>query len=104
MRLERIYDDPAGPRFLIDRLWPRGVSKERAQLAGWLKDLAPSDALRRAYHGGEVNAATFSKLYQAELAEHPKPSLPSDATLVTAAKEPNAGHGPVLMHWLKAKP
>lgn len=52
-RIRRVYE-PAlpedGQRFLVDRLWPRGVSKERAALAAWLKPLAPSDGLRRRFH------------------------------------------------------
>ena len=48
-RLKRVYDDPApddGVRVLVDRLWPRGLTKERAAADGWLKDAAPSPALR----------------------------------------------------------
>ncbi|MGB1697081.1 MAG: DUF488 domain-containing protein [Thermoplasmatota archaeon] len=104
MQLARIYDDPPGPRYLIDRLWPRGVSKERAQLEGWLKDIAPSDALRRAYHAGEVDHPTFSQLYLDELANQTAPSLPGDAVLVTAAKELEASHGPILLKWLQGDP
>src|SRR3546814_6983218 len=52
--VKRIYE-PAGPeggaRFLVDRLWPRGVSKEKAALTAWLKPLSPSDALRQRFHG-----------------------------------------------------
>ena len=52
--VKRIHE-PAGPgdgtRFLVDRLWPRGVSKEKAALAAWLKPLSPSDALRKRFHG-----------------------------------------------------
>lgn len=52
--VKRIYEpaDPGdGTRFLVDRLWPRGVSKEKAALAAWLKPLSPSDGLRQRYHG-----------------------------------------------------
>lgn len=72
--VKRVHDIPAaadGARFLVDRLWPRGVSKERAALAAWLKPLAPSDALRRRHHGetSEPDAAwdAFRRDYFAEL-------------------------------------
>ncbi|MGB9082638.1 MAG: DUF488 family protein, partial [Desulfuromonadaceae bacterium] len=49
IRVKRVYDQHVpedGLRFLVDRLWPRGMKKENLQMAGWLKDAAPSDALR----------------------------------------------------------
>src|SRR3546814_4061586 len=51
--VKRIYDPVDagdGARFLVDRLWPRGVSKEKADLAAWLKPLSPSDAMREQFH------------------------------------------------------
>ncbi len=51
--VKRVYEPPArgdGCRILVDRLWPRGISKERAALDGWLRDLAPSARLRRWVH------------------------------------------------------
>lgn len=72
-RTKRIYDVPAagdGKRILVDRLWPRGVKKEEAKLDRWLKDIAPSDGLRKRYHSdGDWKA--FRKDYQAELAQEP---------------------------------
>lgn len=50
IEVKRVYDPPArddGARFLVDRLWPRGVKREALRLDGWLKEVAPSDALRR---------------------------------------------------------
>ncbi|KTE08549.1 DUF488 domain-containing protein [Sphingopyxis sp. H115] len=51
----KLIHEPAGPGdgagFLVDRLWPRGVSKEKAAIAAWLKPLSPSDALRKRFHG-----------------------------------------------------
>lgn len=50
IRVKRVYDAPSeedGERFLVERLWPRGLTREAAALSGWLKDLAPSPALRR---------------------------------------------------------
>lgn len=71
LRLRRVYDEPAaadGFRVLVDRLWPRGVSKERAAIDLWAKDAAPSTALRRAFHGGELTWDRFADAYRAELA------------------------------------
>lgn len=69
--VKRAYE-PATPsdgaRVLVDRLWPRGVSKERAAVDLWLKDAAPSDALRKWFHGGSGTWAEFRKRYLKELA------------------------------------
>jgi uncharacterized protein YeaO (DUF488 family) len=57
--VKRIHDAAEtgdGARFLVDRLWPRGVSKERAALAAWLKPLSPSEALRKRFHGETVES------------------------------------------------
>lgn len=70
---KRIYDPPAptdGTRVLVDRLWPRGLSKERAAVDSWLRDLAPSDALRKWFHGGSGTWSDFRKRYLKELARH----------------------------------
>jgi uncharacterized protein YeaO (DUF488 family) len=68
--IKRVYEDPAkadGTRVLVDRLWPRGVSKERAALDAWLKDLAPSDELRHWYHSRPAEWAEFRRKYLKEL-------------------------------------
>jgi uncharacterized protein YeaO (DUF488 family) len=70
LRLKRVYDDPApedGLRVLVDRLWPRGLSKERAALDLWAKDVAPSTELRRAFHHGGQSWQEFEAAYRAEL-------------------------------------
>lgn len=67
---KRVYDpmDAAdGARFLVDRLWPRGVRKDRLELADWLKDLAPSDALRRWFGHDPDKWDEFRRRYHAEL-------------------------------------
>jgi uncharacterized protein YeaO (DUF488 family) len=72
--LKRAYDDPApgeGKRVLVERLWPRGLSKERAKLDLWLKDVAPSDELRRWYGHDPAKFAEFGRRYEAELAGEP---------------------------------
>ncbi|MDZ7772235.1 MAG: DUF488 family protein [Balneolaceae bacterium] len=72
IQLKRIYDDPEpsdGYRVLVDRLWPRGVSKEAAKLDGWLKELTPSDELRKWYHEDkEQRWEEFKTAYREELA------------------------------------
>jgi uncharacterized protein YeaO (DUF488 family) len=68
--VKRIYDpaDPAdGKRILVDRLWPRGVSREKAQVDDWLKDLAPSDELRRWFGHDPARWPEFQARYRAEL-------------------------------------
>jgi uncharacterized protein YeaO (DUF488 family) len=70
-KIKRVYD-PAEPgdglRFLVDRLWPRGMKKETLQLAGWLKELAPSDELRHWFGHDPIRWEEFCRRYQAELA------------------------------------
>jgi uncharacterized protein YeaO (DUF488 family) len=71
--IKRVYDpaDPGdGYRVLIDRLWPRGVSRERAHLDEWARDLAPSDDLRRWFGHDPARFAEFNVRYRAELAQH----------------------------------
>lgn len=68
--LKRAYDKPSlsdGTRVLVDRLWPRGVSKGAARLDAWLRDLAPSDTLRHWYHARPALWLTFRKRYLQEL-------------------------------------
>ena len=69
--VKRVYEPPArgdGTRVLVDRLWPRGVSKDQAALHAWLRDLAPSDTLRKWFHGHAEEWAGFRKRYLKELA------------------------------------
>jgi uncharacterized protein YeaO (DUF488 family) len=69
--VKRIYEPPArsdGKRVLVDRLWPRGLSKDRAAVDQWLRDLAPSDALRKWFHAHTEAWLAFRKRYLKELA------------------------------------
>lgn len=69
--LKRAYEVPEpqdGIRVLVDRLWPRGASKERAHIDLWLKEVAPSDALRRWYGHDPSRFVEFRRRFQAELA------------------------------------
>lgn len=73
IRCKRVYE-PAAPddgyRLLIDRMWPRGISRERAALDEWARDLAPSDELRRWYGHVPERFEEFDRRYRAELAAH----------------------------------
>ena len=69
--VKRIYEPPArsdGMRVLVDRLWPRGLSKDRAAVDQWLRDLAPSDSLRKWFHARTEAWPVFRKRYLKELA------------------------------------
>src|SRR6516165_9590538 len=74
IRLKRAYDPPDdadGTRVLVDRLWPRGLSKDKAALALWLKDIAPSSELRTWFGHNPARFDVFAARYQAELAGNP---------------------------------
>src|ERR1700739_232932 len=72
IRVKRVYEEPAkgdGYRILVDRLWPRGLTKERARVDLWMKEIAPSDALRKWYGHEPERWPEFEKRYRAELAK-----------------------------------
>jgi len=75
INLKRAYDPVAptdGTRFLVERLWPRGVKKTALHVHAWLKDVAPSDRLRRWFGHDPDRWAEFVRRYEAELDEHPE--------------------------------
>ena len=108
IRVRRIYEPPEpddGVRLLVDRLWPRGISKEDAHVDEWPKALTPSAELRRWYHAGEGSYDEFRSRYEAELdapevgelLEHVRDLVREGrVTLVTASKNPEHGHASVL--------
>lgn len=74
IHIKRIYETAAeadGYRVLVDRLWPRGVSKEKAQLDLWLKEAGPSDELRKWFNHDPAKYAEFKQRYEKELAGNP---------------------------------
>jgi uncharacterized protein YeaO (DUF488 family) len=82
IQVKRVYDKPSpkdGARVLVDRLWPRGISKSEAKLETWLPDLAPSDSLRKWYHDQE-NAAQFGEFRKRYLAELSEPAAAAALT------------------------
>jgi uncharacterized protein YeaO (DUF488 family) len=88
VRTKRVYE-PAesadGYRVLVDRLWPRGVSRDRARFDEWARELAPSDELRRSYAHDPDRFEQFSTRYREELSSH---SARLDELRARAAKEP----------------
>jgi uncharacterized protein YeaO (DUF488 family) len=74
IRIKRIHEAPSqddGQRILVDRLWPRGFTKERARIDEWNKVLPPSNALRKSFHEERMDFAAFVKAYIRELKEQP---------------------------------
>ncbi|MBU4537623.1 MAG: DUF488 family protein [Weeksellaceae bacterium] len=107
---KRIYDDPAksdGFRILADRLWPRGMTKEKAEIDLWAKDIAPSTELRKSYHGKEIDFKEFSEKYLKELTENPQTEeflneikKHKTVTLMTSVKEIEGSEVPVLKEFI----
>ena len=78
LKIKRIYEKPGetdGERFLVDRLWPRGISQEAARLTAWLKDLAPSTGLRQWFGHDPGRWPEFQERYRAELQTPAKTEL-----------------------------
>ena len=116
LRWKRIYDtaeEDDGFRILIDRLWPRGISKADAQLGAWARDVAPSAALRSAYHKNEMDYKTFAEAYKKELhdndemtefIEEIKNKLKTgNVTLLYASREPEHSQIPVLRSFIEKR-
>jgi uncharacterized protein YeaO (DUF488 family) len=108
--IKRIYERPAkadGTRILVDRLWPRGVSKAKAQLDGWEKAVAPSPALRKWFGHRPERFAEFRKRYRAELKGNPAVrelrALTGKVTLLYGAHDPKINHAVVLAQLLKPR-
>jgi uncharacterized protein YeaO (DUF488 family) len=113
IEIERAYDSKprvTGLRFLIDRLWPRGVRKEALHLDGWLKDVAPSTGLRQWFGHDPERFAEFKKRYEAELAAKPQAWQPlldaakkEPVILVFGARDPEHNHALVLCAFLRRR-
>jgi uncharacterized protein YeaO (DUF488 family) len=106
--VKRAYEPPApadGTRILVDRLWPRGLSKAKAALDSWNKDVAPSTALRKWFDHRPERFAEFTKRYRAELKGDPAlaelRALKGKVTLVYGARDPAINHAVVLAKVLK---
>ncbi|MCX7623811.1 MAG: DUF488 family protein [Thermomicrobium sp.] len=110
VRLERVYEpsDPGdGERFLVERLWPRGLRRDALRLTAWLRDVAPSDALRRWFQHDPAKWPEFRARYREELARKPDAWAPllaaarrGPVTLLFSARDPEQNSAVVLRDFL----
>lgn len=99
LQTKRVYEAAAkadGFRILVDRLWPRGLSKEKAQVDLWLKEVAPSNELRKWFGHEDAKYEEFKRRYEAELGQNPATdelraeiANHKKVTLLYGAKNPN---------------
>jgi uncharacterized protein YeaO (DUF488 family) len=110
-RIKRVYGEPSsddGLRFLVDRLWPRGVKKSALASVVWLKDVAPSPELRKWFDHDPAKWAEFRKRYRLELKKNSAACQPlwdaiqkDNVTLLFAAKSMEINHAVVLKDFLE---
>jgi uncharacterized protein YeaO (DUF488 family) len=110
IRIERVYENSAkekGFRFLVDRLWPRGIEKEKLKIEDWLKDVAPSQQLRQWFGHDPKKWNEFREKYFLELDKKPESWQPllkalrkGDITLLYAAKEERFNNAVALKEYL----
>jgi uncharacterized protein YeaO (DUF488 family) len=110
LHIKRAYEPAApedGSRYLVDRLWPRGVKKEAMALTAWLKDVAPSDPLRRWFGHDPERWAEFRRRYRAEIESNPAALQPllealkrGPVTLVYSAHDEGQNQAVVLCEFL----
>ena len=111
--IKRVYEAPEtgdGCRILVDRLWPRGMTKERLHADGWIKYISPSPEIRKAFCHREEYFDTFKAAYLAELDSNPQKDefikLANDClrsgnlTLLYAASSETINHAVILRDWL----
>lgn len=113
IHIKRAYDDPEpddGRRFLVDRLWPRGLKKEALELDGWVKEVAPSDELRQWFGHDPARWDDFQQRYAAELDEKPEQwqqlleaAEEEDITLVYGARDEEHNNAVALRNYLQEK-
>jgi uncharacterized protein YeaO (DUF488 family) len=110
VRLKRVYDPPSsedGRRVLVDRLWPRGLSKQKARLDDWLKEVAPSHELRRWFGHDPERWAEFRRRYEEELKGAPaleqlkRMAAEGPLTLLYAARDEAHNEAVVLAEHLR---
>ena len=112
IRIKRVYDPVSpddGKRVLVDRLWPRGIKKEAARIDEWLKDIAPSDGLRKWFAHDPAKWDEFKDRYQRELKKNVQPlehlrkeTEQGKVTLLFAAKDTEHNNAVVLKNILEA--
>lgn len=113
IKLKRVYDpaEPSdGKRFLVERLWPRGVRKDALPLDGWLRDVAPSDELRRWFHHDPARWEDFQQRYWAELETKPETwkllveaARQGDVTLLFSARDTEHNNAVALKAFLESR-
>ncbi len=113
IRLRRIYEPPGpedGKRILIDRLWPRGLSKARAGVDFWAKDIAPSSELRRWYRHEADKWPEFKRRYHAELEANPEgvaallsEIADADVMLLFGSREERLNNAAALKEYLESR-
>jgi uncharacterized protein YeaO (DUF488 family) len=114
LKIKRIYEKPDktdGFRILVDRLWPRGVTKQQALVNLWLKEIAPSDQLRTWFSHDPAKWGEFQKRYREELREKKEPldsirrieKEKKSVTLVYSARDTEHNNAVVLSNLLKEK-
>ena len=113
--VKRGYEAPDagdGTRILVDRLWPRGIARDRARIDLWLKDIAPSHELRRRFHGKPDDWEAFRAAYAAELVAEPTQAAVRDlraslrdgpVTLLYAARDESHNNAVALKAWLERR-
>ncbi|MEN3931293.1 DUF488 domain-containing protein [Microvirga sp. W0021] len=109
--VKRVYDMPDGndgQRILVDRLWPRGMTKGKAQLTLWLKEIAPSNELRKWFHQDMSQRQEFERRYRQELAGNPeavahlqKIIAEGKVTLLYAAHDTTYNHALFLQKYMQ---
>jgi uncharacterized protein YeaO (DUF488 family) len=112
-RIKRVYEPASkddGLRVLVDRLWPRGIAKQKAHIDLWLRDLSPSDELRRMVHADSTKWNEFVKAYGRELKQQPARTALADlrklprskpVTLLYAARDEAHNNAVALKRWLE---
>ena len=113
LKLKRVYEEPApsdGTRILVDRLWPRGLTKEKAHVDLWLKDIAPSTELRKWFGHDPTRWPEFRTRYHAELKHNPeqmaelkKAVAKGTSTLIYGARDEEHNEAVVLYELLTRK-
>jgi uncharacterized protein YeaO (DUF488 family) len=113
IRVKRVYESAEredGIRVLVDRLWPRGVAKEKAAIDLWLKEIAPSSALRHAFHGDPERWDEFRRRYARELDAMPDAvaalrvaARGRTLTLLYASRDPACNNAVALADYLRRR-
>ena len=113
IRIKRTYDPPDardGRRFLVERLWPRGMRKESLAMEGWLKDVAPSNGLRQWFSHDPAKWEEFRRRYTGELEQNPAAWTPlleaarhGDVTLLYSAHDQEHNNALALKDFLNGQ-